>query len=1238
MTTVPIQIDVLGSLAVRCDGVSMELPGPRLRAALAALTVHHPHPLSPEGLASAIWGLELPARPRGAVHTVVSRLRSVLGEGVLYHEPAGYRLELPTGAVDAHRFETLCRQADGLPPTQAADALDSALGLWRSPAYEEFADQEFAVAEIAHLTELRAATMEHRAVLALELDDVDTSVSLLQTVVTEQPLRERAHGLLMRALYRAGRTAKALDQYEMLRRRLVEELGLDPSPALRELQVQILDHTVPPGPISRHRHAPPPVSHPRLGRLPPSWKPGTGIFIGRDEDMTQLLHAATAHRLVCVTGPGGVGKSRLVAETLPELTRRVGRPAVVVELEDVLPGQVVERVAVALDLGKSAEPWAAVTDYLASSSLILVLDACERVLDRLQPLVWDILRAAPGVIIVATSRICLDLGVEQVLPLSPLPLPGPADEPHQAALTPAMRLFIERLRRVRPGSDLSPALTLDAAEICRRLDGLPLALELAATQAATIGVRPILASLDKLPHLVGRPGHLLHAVVARSHDLLEQSDRTLLGRLSVFTGSFELADAEQIAPDGHAAAGLSRLVTASLVDPIDDGPVRRFRLLGIIRAFAAEHADDGTQSAYWQWAVESTGRWAREATGPDAALALRRLEIASADLILVVEQTLAASRLDLTVRIVGHIGQCVHWIPGAPLSEVLLRVGDHSGLAGTPGESLARGTAALAAVERGELTRAEHLGQSARETATTPEEQFLAYVALGVTAVYIGDWTTATRRWHQVLAADGLPDAYAADAYSCLALLSAQTGKPEQAEEHAAAARLTAERSGAPPRIAFALYASGEALLVTDPAAAVDVLRKSAQLAEDTNATQVSTVARVALLSALTRTGRTREATELALTLLELQQSRGHWSQLWNTMRILAELFVAESRLDTAELILASAEASESAPGLAGADVERHRLLRRRTREVLGADRIERIETVARLLPRTEILNRVRQVATAVSKPKPDGPEIHPRKHPIMIYAPDFVIDQVRYWAVAHPEQVQNLLDAAAEVPQDTIQTPSWAGLTNPATTAEVVRKQIEYKTMDLTEAAQVRSAAYRQIQRALIQAVETNLAFYLDHFRTFFDAAATDYTKALEELPDEPFTAAEIVQAFTQKQTQAYRAAQDAVGKLESVQNWLQELQNVIPSEKFEGSPVFLILDPGSVETMAEVLLFDYSSLDALYTMINPALAHGLRTGGTLRLALPSEAAAGIAGYEARRQGMPNAEWLALRRSIESH
>lgn len=255
-----------------------------------------------------------------------------------------------------------------------------------------------------------------------------------------------------------------------------------------------------------------------------------------------------------------------------------------------------------------------------------------------------------------------------------------------------------------------------------------------------------------------------------------------------------------------------------------------------------------------------------------------------------------------------------------------------------------------------------------------------------------------------------------------------------------------------------------------------------------------------------------------------------------------------------------------------------------------------------------------------------------------MFYSPDVIIDQVRYWAVVHPEPVQQILDAAEQIHQGSVPAPSWAGLTDPATTAEVVRKQIEYAVLDSTEAtASVRSAAYRQIHGALVQAIQANLPSYLDHFYGVFDTAATAYTKALEDLPEQPFTAAQIVQGFSPKQTSAYRSAQEAVSKLEGIQSWLQGLKDVVRTEKFDGSPVFLLLDPGSVKGMAEVMLADYSDLDPMYREINPALANGLRSGGTLRLALPSDAAADIAEYEAQRQAMPNAEWLAIRRSVES-
>jgi DNA-binding SARP family transcriptional activator/predicted ATPase len=960
----PVEIGVLGALEVRRAGAPAALPGVRPRTALAALAVHAPHPVSVDGLVAAVWGDEEPVRPRGAVHTVVSRLRAVLGGEAVRAGPAGYCLALPDEAVDADRFEALRRRASGLPPPQAAGALDEALALWRGPAYAEFADRDFAVAEAARLEELRLRTVEDRAVLALRTGAVDDAVSVLEDLVAEQPLREDAHELLMTALYRAGRAAEALDRFTALRRTLADELGLDPSPALWDLQRRILGHDLPPGPAS-------PPARP----VPPAWRPGADAFLGREAEIEELLRAVAAHRLVCVTGPGGIGKSRLVAEFLPRLSRRLARPAVVVELGDAVPAQVDARVAAALGLGATEALRTAVLEYLAASSLVLVLDGCERVLGEVRDLAEAVGRTAPRVHVLGTSRHPLELPAEQVLPLAPLPLPDPADAPDRTASAAAVRLFLDRLRRARPAARLPAPVLRDIGELCRRLDGVPLALELAATQAATLGVRPVLEDVGSGLQLDDGVHGSLRTVVARSYALLGPSDRGLLGRLSAFTGTFDLYAAEHVAPELRGArAGLARLVRASLVLPVEDGAATRYRLLGIVRAFAAERADDDAVAAFRRWAAEHAERCARAASGPACGTALRALELARGDLASAVAGAFAAGDLEPAARTVGALGLCVHWIPGPVLSDLALRVGEHPGLDGTAAAALALGAAALAADERGEPARARRLGARALRAATTPPERYLALASLGIAAMYAGDREVVARCWQDVLGIPRLPDAYAVDAHAVLALVCAAAGAAREAEEHAAAARRAAERSGAASRVAFALYASGEVLLPADPGAAADVLREAARIAEGVRAEQVCAVAKVALLSVLARTGRAAEALGLARTLLELQRRRGHWPQLWTTLRILAELFAAAGRPETAELVLAAAETSESAPGLVGDDVGRYRRLRATVREELGADRAHRIATVARLLPRTEVLDRARDTAEELSARSFPGP------------------------------------------------------------------------------------------------------------------------------------------------------------------------------------------------------------------------------------------------------------------------
>src|ERR1022692_1442242 len=607
---------VLGALEVCRDGMPVPLPSGRRRAVLAALLVRAGRPVPADALIDAAWGDELPADARSALHTVLSRLRSALGDGMLRTGPAGYLLDPGPGGLDADRFEALRGQAAGTPAAQAAARLDEALALWRGPAYAEFADRDFARPEAVRLDELRLTTVEDRAELSLELGDVTSAVTTMDALIARHPLRERARGLLMTALYQAGRPTQALERYRDYRALLADELGLDPSPAPRDLEVRILGHDLPAAPPA-HRRVP----------AAPAWLITSTAFVGRDDDTAALLDAVGAHRLVTVTGTGGVGKTRLVAEALGSLTERYGLPVTVTELAGATAGHADGALAVALGLGATAAVRTAVLEYLSISAGLLVLDNCEHVLGDVRALAEEILRRCPGIRIVATSRRRLGIPAEQVLPLAPLRVPDPG-APERAALTAAVRLFADRMRQVRPSFALTPDALPTVADICRRLDGLPLALELAATRAATLGVGPLRDRLDHSLDLLGEEGqprhYRLRAVVDWSYGLLDPAERRLLAVLSVFAGDFDLETAEQVADPvaiGSVALALARLVESSLVAARETGGGTGYRLLMIVRAFAAEQlADAGheqiTRLAHARWAATTVEAAAREATGP----------------------------------------------------------------------------------------------------------------------------------------------------------------------------------------------------------------------------------------------------------------------------------------------------------------------------------------------------------------------------------------------------------------------------------------------------------------------------------------------------------------------------------------------------------------------------------------------------------------------------------------------
>ncbi|MFF9279820.1 BTAD domain-containing putative transcriptional regulator [Streptomyces griseosporeus] len=615
-----MRFGVLGPLAVwDVDGAPVRVSETKVRALLADLLVHEGRPVSPDRLVQDIWGDAVPARAANALQAKVSQLRRAIGRDLVTRHPAGYALRLGDvpAQVDAARFRHLCAQARLLTdPRARAAALNQALQLWRGPAYADFADEEFVRPAAQRLAEERLTALEDLSEARLESGD-PLLLGEVTELVERHPLRERLRSVQMRALYRAGRQSEAVAAYGELRALLVEELGLDPSPELASLHQAILRQDAALLPAAP---APSPQggTEPAGGPLPrcPLPAPRTTL-VGRGPALDALARLVSAERLVTLTGPGGVGKTRLalalahrIADDpdgdVPDGVRLVelgALPAGTADLAQAVAAVLgIRQAAAAVPQDPDApdapglpagagDPAGALTAALRDRRALLVLDNCEHVIDQAADLITTLLDGAPRLRILTTSRESLRVPGETVYPVAPL-------DPAAAA-----RLFTERAAAAAPGFPAQPhdTATRDAvAEICRRLDGIPLALELAATRVRAMGVRELATRLEDRFRVLasGRRGlparqQTLRAVIDWSWDLLTVAEQAVLRRLTVFAGGCALPAAEAVcAGDGTAGEEVpdlvGRLVDRSLVEVVHtaDGP--RYDLLESVAAYARE--------------------------------------------------------------------------------------------------------------------------------------------------------------------------------------------------------------------------------------------------------------------------------------------------------------------------------------------------------------------------------------------------------------------------------------------------------------------------------------------------------------------------------------------------------------------------------------------------------------------------------------------------------------------------
>ena len=690
--------------------------GAKQRALLALLALQRGQPVSADRLIDVLWGDGQAANPANALQAQIGQLRRTLGPAAITTTDAGYALALGSDDVNVVRFEQLVahgRRAGRAGQAAAASAaLGDALALRRGEPLAEFAYAGFADADRAHLDELLLVAIETRAAADLALGRHGELAADLEAWSRQHPLREYLAELLILALYRAGRQADALHAYTAIRDRLAAELGIDPGPALRDLETRILTQhpSLSPAPEPPVPQAPvpqAPVPQAPVPQAPDPARPASkpppsagnlrerlGRFVGRDAELAQLRAAVCASRLVTLTGPGGAGKTRLAVEAAAALRPEHPDGAWLVELAGVTEPDGVEPAA-ATALGAAAaalagpQPAGSATElivrHLAGRSLVLVLDNCEHVVGAAAALADTLVGAVPGLRLIATSR-------------EPLGIPGEVLVPGGRAGPGGCRRAV---RRSRPGRTARLPRRRAAAsvieDICRRLDGLPLAVELAAARLRALPLATLAERLDDRFRLLSRGARTalprqqtLRAVVDWSYDLLFADERRLFARLAAFTGGCGLAAAEAVCADGPVPAGeildvLSRLVDKSLVTASDGDGEARFGQLQTLWQYGRERLAESGEAgairarhgAYYRQLATQAHQDLRGATGPACR---DRLVAESGNLRAALEEYITAGDADAALSLAA--GMAWLWFINGDFLEGARWLGDALGAEG----------------------------------------------------------------------------------------------------------------------------------------------------------------------------------------------------------------------------------------------------------------------------------------------------------------------------------------------------------------------------------------------------------------------------------------------------------------------------------------------------------------------------------------------------------------------------
>ncbi|NGO67575.1 BTAD domain-containing putative transcriptional regulator [Streptomyces boncukensis] len=730
-----LRFRVLGPVDVRTgDGTRVPIPGTKVAALLANLLLVPGRPVSVDQLVDHLWGEQLPGNPAGALQAKVSQLRRALDDAepgardlvVHQQKPPGYVLQIAPEQVDAAEFADLTAKARATDdPLRTSRLLAEALSLWQGEAFGDFADEPFARAVCGRMEEERLAALEEQAEARLDLGESNLLAGELAEAVSEHPFRERLRAVHMRALYRAGRQSEALDSYDQLRERLAEELGLSPTPALVALHQAIL------------RQDPELDGAPGESAATP--RPRTNLptplteLVGRDGAIAEVRSRLEGGRLVTLTGPGGVGKTRLAMQTATEMIGDFpdgvwlvglsahGRGSGRQELLSTLAEAVLSVLSIRENVPAGAPHSEPVTlcdrvvNALQGRTMLLVLDNCEHVAEGVAALAEALLGTAPDLRVLATSQRPLGVAGETLWAVPPLDVPvvgASGESPDRDLLaveqSTAARLFVARAAATAPGfvQNRDNAWTIGA--LCRRLDGIPLALELAATRVRALGVKGLFARLDDRFRLLGE-GHrsapprqqTLRAMIDWSWELLTEPEQAVLRRLAVHVDGCTLEAAEAVSPGPGVGAEdvphlVSLLVDRSLVMTAETGHGPRYRMLESVVEYGAERLReagelDRVRHAHQRYYTEFAERARPHLHGQDQQQWLGHLDRETANFRSAVDSALEDGRVELALRLVDALGW--YWLLRGRLTDAVQMLADAIEAAEEPSVPLANALA-----------------------------------------------------------------------------------------------------------------------------------------------------------------------------------------------------------------------------------------------------------------------------------------------------------------------------------------------------------------------------------------------------------------------------------------------------------------------------------------------------------------------------------------------------------------